>query len=85
MGITQDKNLEALRREFEENRARVWEDERIPLGEKQAEVDRLWREFDSQRRAIQDGIFQSGTGVVEAGEASRRSPLFVHQRRPYWK
>jgi hypothetical protein len=89
MGITQDKNLEALTREFEESRARVWVDERIPLEQKQAEVDRLWREFDDQRRALTEGIFRAGASV-EAGEtpvspSTGRPSLIPRQRRKYWK
>ena len=80
-----DKNLEALTRKFEENRARVWEDDSIPVGQKQLEVDRLWREFDSQRRALQEGFFQGGSGGEAVSGTTGRPVLFPRRRRRPWK
>ena len=78
-------NLEALRRQYEEDRTRVWEDETIPLGKKQLEVDRLWREFDSQRRALQEGFFQGGTGGDSVSGITGRPLLFPRRRRRLWR
>ena len=89
MSIMEDKNLETLTREFEEKRARVWEDESIPLGQKQAEVDRLWKEFDSQRTALQEGYFQGGLGGGTGGGSvsgiTGWPVLFPRRRRRPWK
>jgi hypothetical protein len=79
------KNLETLRRQFEKDRARVWEDEAIPLGHKQAEVDRLWRQFDAQRRELTEGTFQGGTGAEPVSGITGRSVLFPRRRRRPWK
>ena len=89
MSIMGDKNLEALKREFEENRARVWVDDRVPHGQKQAEVDRLWREFDARRKEIQEGFFQGNTGGDAGGECisgiTGRHVIFPRRRRGPWK
>jgi hypothetical protein len=65
-----DKNLEALTRQFEEDRARVWADPSIPHDQKQEEVYKLWNKFDAQRTAIQEGTFQRDVG----GGPCPRSP-----------
>ena len=39
--------IEALKQQYRNNYARVWEDESLPLDKRKAEADRLWREFDS--------------------------------------
>ncbi len=80
-----DKNLEALTREYEENRDRVWVDDSIPWSQKQAEVNRLWREFDSQRRALQEGYSQGGTGGAPVSGATGRPMIFPRRRRRPWK
>ena len=85
MSTARGVNLEALRREFEERRARVWEDESIPLGQKQSEVDRLWREFDSQRRALQEGFSQGGSEGEAVSGTTGRPVLFPRRRRRPWK
>jgi len=89
MSFTDEGYIEALRQEFRENSARVWEDESIPLGQKQPEVDRLWREFDSQRRALQEGYFQGGpgggTGEEPVSGITGLPVLFPRRRRRPWK
>jgi hypothetical protein len=85
MSIMRDKNLEALTRQFEEDRARVWTDPSIPHDQKQAQVYRLWQEFDSQRRALQEGYFQGGTGAEPVSGITGRPVLFPRRRRRPWK
>jgi hypothetical protein len=89
MTMMEDAQIEALKCQFEEDRARVWADPRIPHGQKQAEVDRLWREFDRQRTELREALAQ---GYVPAGTSRRPvSPItgnpmiFPRKRRPYWK
>ena len=72
MSIARNKYLETLKREFEVKRARVWEDESIAPDKKQLEVVRLWREFDSQRRTIQEGVFQGNSGEGLSGRGRGR-------------
>ena len=89
MTMMEDPQIEALRQEYRENYARVWADESIPLGKRQVEADRLWREFDSQRRAIEEGQFQGGgvsspvPGPVPASTGHRL--IFPRKRRRPWK
>lgn len=85
MSIMEDKNLETLRRQYEEDRDRVWTDETIPLSKRGAEVNRLWREFDEQRRALQEGFFQGGAGGSSISEITGRTVLFPRRRRRPWK
>ena len=89
MNVARGVNLEALRREFEESRARVWMDESIPVGQKQAEVNRLWREFDARRKEILEGFFQGNTGRDAGGEPvsgiTGRRVIFPRRRRRPWK
>ena len=85
MTFTDDRYIEALRQEYRENYARVWEDESIPLGKKQARVDELWREFDSQRRAIEEGHFQGGAVSDPAPSSTGHRPIFPRKRRRPWK
>ncbi len=86
MSITGDKYLETLKREFEVKRAKVWEDESIAPDKKQLEVARLWREFDSQRRTIQEGVSRGevGGGPV-SGATGGRHMIFPRKRRREWK
>jgi hypothetical protein len=79
-----DSILRALEREFQENRARVWEDESIPLQEKQPEVDRLWREFDAQRTEIREGSYPAPREKPLEDRPALGS-LIPRKRRPYWK
>jgi hypothetical protein len=85
MNIMRDKNLVTLRRQFEEDRARVWADEAIPLGYKQAEVDRVWRQFDAQRRELTEGTFRGGTGGEPASGITGQPVLCPRRRRRPWK
>ena len=82
MTSMESAQLEALKREFEESRARVWQDPGIPLGQKQAQVERLWAEFDRRRNELRETMAR---GVVPAG-TSRRPAFFAgKRRRPLWK
>ena len=82
MTSMESAQLEALKREFQESRDRVWRDPSIPLGQKQAQVERLWAEFDARRNELRETMAQ---GQVPAG-ASRRPVLFAgKRRRPPWK
>jgi hypothetical protein len=93
MSFTDEGYIETLRQEFRRNRDAVWADETMPLEKKQATVDQLWREFDSQRRAIEEGVFQGirervSQGEVGGGPVSRvtgRRMIFPRKRRRYWK
>jgi hypothetical protein len=58
MIMMENAQVEALKRQFEEDRARVWADPSISHDQKQAQVERLWQEFDSQRTALREGTFQ---------------------------
>ncbi len=78
-------NLETLTREFREARDKVWVDESIPVGQKRERVDQLWREFDSQRRALQMGVLQGDAGGDPVSGVTGRRMIFQRNRRPYWK
>ncbi len=89
MTTMEDAQVENLKREFEEARDRVWRDPRIPPDQKQAEVDRLWREFDAERTELREMLNQ---GIVPAGASSQsvspitgRPVIFPRKRRPLWK
>ena len=86
MNTAGDRYVEALTREYEQNRARVWEDEGIRPEHKQAEVNRLWQEFDERRREARDGGHQGH--AVSAGSSGRgqgRAIPFLRPRRRPWK
>ncbi len=85
MTMREDAQLEALTRQFEEDRARIWTDPRIPHGQKQAEVDRLWREFDARRTKLREGTFQGGTEGESVSPITGRPVIFPRKRRPPWK
>ena len=85
MSTARGVNLEALTLEFQEKRARVWEDESIPPDKKQLEVDRLWREFDSQRRALQERVSRGEVGGGPVSGPMRRRMIFPRKRRRPWK
>ena len=82
MSSMESAQLETLKREFEEIRDRVWQDPSIPPHQKQAQVERLWAEFDARRNELRETMAQ---GQVPAG-TSRRPALFAgKRRRPLWK
>ncbi len=93
MSFTDEGYIEALRQEFFRNRNAVWADDTMPIGKKQATVDQLWREFDSQRRAIEEGTFrgiqatvsQGGAGGESVSPVAGRRWIFPRKRRRYWK
>jgi hypothetical protein len=62
VSFQRDSNLEALRRQVEEDRTRVWTDPSMPHDRKQAQVLRLWQEFDNKRTALREGTFQGESG-----------------------
>jgi len=76
------EQIERLRAEFHESRARVWEDESVPWEKRNAEVDRLWQDFDRQRRELQSAAQEEATG--EEAAFPRRSFL-PRRSRPHWK
>lgn len=73
--------IEGLKREYEQNRDSVWADPNIPHGQKQPEVERLWREFD-QRRAEARGDYPQQPEPVQV---ERGRPFIPRKRRPPWK
>jgi hypothetical protein len=79
---TPAEEIERLRAEFHENRARVWAEESIPWEKRNAEVERLWQDFDRQRRELQSAAQEETTG--EEAASPRRSFL-PRPRRRYWK
>jgi hypothetical protein len=79
---TPAEEIERLRAEFHENRARVWADESVPWEKRNAEVDRLWQDFDRQRQELQSAAQEEAT--VDAAASPRRSFL-PRPRRRYWK
>jgi hypothetical protein len=83
MFINPEEAIERLTAEFQENKARIWADEAIPLEEKDPEIYRLWREFDRQRKELQSAAQGGATG--EEGSASPRRPFLPRRRRPSWK
>jgi hypothetical protein len=81
-----ESEIEHLRAEFEEGKAKIWADRTMPLEEKDPEIYRLWREFDRQRKELQSAAQGGATG--EEGSAFPRSPRrpFLPRRRlPSWK
>ena len=90
MTMLEDAQLETLKCQFEEDRDRVWRDPSIPHGQKQAQVDRLWREFDAQRAEVREALAR---GEVPAGTSpghpvsplTGRSVIFPRKRRRPWK
>jgi len=78
----EDAQLEALRREFEASKAKIWQDPSIPFRSKRPAVERLWAEFDRRRTELREAMAQ---GEVPAG-TSRRPAFFAgRRRRPLWK
>jgi hypothetical protein len=78
----EDAQLEALRQEFEANRARIWQDPSIPFGSKGPAVERLWAEYDRRRNELRQAMTR---GEVPAGTSRRLSFLAGKRRRPLWK
>ena len=85
MSATADRYLETLKREFEENRDKVWQDAGIPLEQKQPEVERLWREYDARRREVRDGPFGGEAGDGVPAGATGRPMMFLRKTRRPWK
>jgi hypothetical protein len=78
-----ESEIEHLRAEFEEGKAKIWADETIPLEEKDPEIYRLWREFDRQRNELQSASRDEPTG--EAYPSSSKRMILPRHRRPRWK
>ena len=93
MSFTDEGYIEVLKQEFFRSRDAVWQDERIPIDKKQARVDELWREFDSQHRAIEEGLYQGiqegisrgGTGGEPVSGVTGRRWIFTRKKRRPWK
>jgi len=79
---TEDAQLEALKREFEERRAGIWTDPSMPFESKALAVERLWAEFDRRRTELQEALAQ---GKVPAGTSRRPTFFASKRRRPLWK
>jgi hypothetical protein len=77
-----ESEIEHLRAEFEEGKAKIWADQTMPLEEKDPEIYRLWREFDKQRKDLQSAAQGEATGEEAA---SPRRPFLPRRRRPSWK
>ena len=75
---------EQLRAEFHESRARVWADENVPWEKRNAEVDRLWRDFDRQRQELLSAADTQGEATGGEAASPRRSFL-PRRRRRLWK
>jgi hypothetical protein len=84
-----EAEIERLTAEFQEDKARIWADENMPLEEKSPAIDRLWRDFDRQRKELQS----ASQGPLEAteqeeGYASPKTNLTAFLPRcriPPWK
>jgi hypothetical protein len=74
--------IERLKLEFQESRARIWKDPNMPLEKKNPLVDQLWREFDQQRRELQSG---SQDTAEEPSPQRSHAPFLPRRRRPSWK
>jgi hypothetical protein len=83
MFINPEEAIERLTAEFQENKARIWADEAIPLEEKDPEIYRLWREFDKQRTELQSASPREAT--AQEGHASSRRMILPRRRLPLWK
>jgi hypothetical protein len=77
-----ESEIEQLRAEFEEGKAKIWADETIPLEEKDPEIYRLWREFDRQRKELQSPSRDEPKG--DEYPSSKRM-ILPRPRRRYWK
>ena len=81
----EDAQLEALKREFEEKRTRVWTDPSIPHNQKQPRVHQLWREFDARRTDLREGAFQGGTGGESVSPITGRPMMFPRKQHRPWR
>ena len=52
MSTTRGRDLETLKLEFQESKAKVWADRSLPWHEQQAQIGRLWEEFDRRRNEL---------------------------------
>jgi hypothetical protein len=77
-----EAEIEHLRAEFEEGKAKIWANETIPLEEKDPEIYRLWREFDKQRKELQSALPREATAEEQPRQ---HRPLIPRSRRRYWK
>jgi hypothetical protein len=78
-----ERTIGRLKAEFEEAKARIWQDATMPLEEKGPAVERAWREFDRERREL-----RNAAQVEEATEneaASPRRMMLPRRRRRQWK
>jgi hypothetical protein len=83
-----EAEIERLKAEFQEGKARIWADENMPLEEKSPEIDRLWRAFDRQRKELQSASRGPLDATEQRGYASPKTNLtaFLPRRRiPPWK
>jgi len=78
-----ESEIEQLRAEFEEGKAKIGADETIALEEKDPEIYRLWREFDKQRTELQSASPREAT--AQEGHASSRRMILPRRRLPLWK
>jgi hypothetical protein len=85
MWFNPDKDVERLKAEFEEGKARIWADPEMPLADKGPAVEELWREFNRQREEIRSGASQGEAVGEETSPEPSRAAFFPRRRRPQWK
>jgi hypothetical protein len=75
--------------QFNEDKAQIWADGTIPLGEKNQHIEQLWREFNQQRQELrstsQGSLEGSPTGEEYPSPQRSRAPFLPRRRRPSWK
>ena len=81
MSSTEDVQLEALTRQFEEDRGRILRNLSLPAGLRQAKVNALWRKYDAQRTELQEAMNQREARA----DTSPLNSIFHRPRRPSWK
>ena len=79
MSVMEGKDLETLKREFQEKKAEVWANESLPWQEQQARIGLLWEEFDRRRNELLERSVPTAEATGEGGVFQH--PVFSKRRR----
>jgi hypothetical protein len=75
-----------LKAQFDEAKAEVWADERLPLQDKGPAIEELWQDFNRRREEIRSSAYQGEAPGEESPSSGRKyAPFLPRRRMPRWK